>query len=153
MKCQRAHSPCTSRIVTMSATCGNSAVFCTFRNIDTCCCVTMSTSTTRSVCWLWWTSIVFRSVWMVGTWCCFTAGTSMIVMRWARGTGVYYTSGTSSTLLMGCACLCIETSITLSVHLRDLHSFLHLLNHKHLALHYHRQVCNLLPTATVTSKI
>ena len=48
----------------MSATCGNAAVCCTFWNIGTCCCVTMSTSTTRSVCWLWWTS-----TWMVSTWC------------------------------------------------------------------------------------
>ena len=75
---------------------------------------TMSTSTTRSVCWLWWTSNVFRSVWMVGTWCCFTTGTSMIVMCWTRGTGVCFTSGTSTTLSMGCACLCIGTSITLT---------------------------------------
>ena len=39
------------------------------------------------------------------------------------------------------------------LHLRDLHSFLHLLNHRHLALHHHKHVCNLLPTAMVSSKI
>ena len=39
-------------------------------NIGTCCCATMSTSNTRSVCWLCWTSTVFRSVWLGGTWCC-----------------------------------------------------------------------------------
>ena len=30
------------------------------------------------------------------------------------------------------------------LHLRDLHSFLNLLNHKHLALHHQRHVCNVL---------
>ena len=52
-------------VLTMSATCGNSVVFCTFWNIGTCCCVTMSTSITRSVWWLWWTSTVFRSCWVL----------------------------------------------------------------------------------------
>ena len=32
------------------------------------------------------------------------------------------------------------------LHVRDFHSFLHLLNLRHLALHHHRHVCNLLLT-------
>ena len=51
------------------------------------------------------------------------------------------------------------------LHFRDLHGFLHLLNHRQMSLHHHRRVCNLLHscwtrscganfnTATVSSKI
>ena len=46
--------------------------------------------------------------------CCFTTGKSIIVMCWTRGTGVCYISDTSTTLSMGCACLCIGTSKTLT---------------------------------------
>ena len=76
------------RKLTMSAKCGNSVVFCTFWNTGSCCCVTMSASTTRTVCW--------RSGWLV---------LGVATQR--------YTTGTSTTLSTGCACLCIETSITL----------------------------------------
>ena len=137
----------------MSATCGNSVVFCTFWNIGTCCCVTMSTSDTRSVCWLWWTSTVFLSVWMGGTWCCFAAETSMIMMCWTRGTGVCYTSGTSTTLSMGCACTLhwdIDNLVN-ELHLRDFHSYLHLLNHRQMALHTTGTFAICFPPAAATA--
>ena len=79
-------------------------------NIGTCCCVTMSTSTTRTVCWLWWTSTIFRSCgvllhnWDINDhdvvdqrdWC--------LQHLWHI-----------DNFVNGLACLCIGTSITLSM--------------------------------------
>ena len=39
----------------------------------------------------------------------------MIIMFWTGGTGVCYTSGTSTALSVGCACLFVGASVALSM--------------------------------------